>query len=90
MYDATREKAKKLIGATMYFLFAWFDGEQVGGAYDLVGKFKTAEAAIAKAEQFTTGDWRFDVQVTDDKLRIIYETNNREIASDRIEEIPTQ
>lgn len=63
----------------MYFLFAWYEGQQVGGAYDLVGTFRTAKAAIAKAEFFIESDCRFDVQVTDSKLKILYETNNRNL-----------
>lgn len=63
----------------MYYLFAWHEGCQLGGAHDLVGMFRSLEEASAKAESLMRNDCRFEVQVVDTDMCVLFESENNPI-----------
>jgi hypothetical protein len=74
----------------MYYLFAWHEGCQLGGAHDLVGTFQSKDEAYAKANTIMQGDNRFEVQVVDRKMRVIFESDNAPCFVRTLDEIRIQ
>lgn len=73
----------------MYFVFAWHEGCQLGGAHDLVGMFVAKEDAFERASKVLS-DPRFEVQVVDSRMRVIFESDNGPVVIRTLEEVRLQ
>lgn len=86
MYDATNN----LEALAMYYVFAWHEGCHLGGANDCVGAFPSAEEAHHRAHEITRADYRFEVQVVDKHMHVLFESGNAPFIVRTLDEVRMQ